>query len=247
MSEDSREVQSKHDRPAAGGGLLKPAAPDPSNAAPPVPGEPTAGPPAVPPQPTPEPTAGPPIAPPDPTAPPPAVPAPVQPAVQPHPPSALPPPPLYVPPGVAADAAIAPDDGYATIAEPEVEPDAEDAFDDDSDLDDEDEHRLTFAERLRRLPPALVILTAVSVGSLIFLLLALTSHTTPVPVLMSAGVVTGLSFGADAVISSVATWKAANDGESGQAVLLAVVGGISYIVSFGAFAVLVVMVMVLNS
>ncbi|MGA3031130.1 MAG: hypothetical protein ABSE58_10455 [Candidatus Limnocylindrales bacterium] len=129
----------------------------------------------------------------------------------------------------------------------EVDLDAEGAFDEETDAEDEDEPELTFAERLRRLPPALVILTGGSLGSLVLLFRAVTSHTTPVPVLMGAGVVTGLIFGADAVISSIATWKAAISGESSRAVLLALVGGISYVVSLGAFAGLVVMILVLNS
>jgi fucose permease len=105
----------------------------------------------------------------------------------------------------------------------------------------------TLADRLRRLSPAPVLLTLGSIGSLLFLGVAMTSHTTPVAVLMSAGVVTGLIFGANAVIASRGTWRATQDGESGRALLLAAVGGISAVISAAALAALLVMVLLLNS
>ena len=105
----------------------------------------------------------------------------------------------------------------------------------------------TLADRLRRLSPAPVLLTLGSIGSLVFLGLAMTSHTTPVAVLMSAGVVVGLIFGANGVIASIGTWRATQDGESGRALLLAAVGGISAVISAGALAALLVMVLLLNS
>jgi hypothetical protein len=106
---------------------------------------------------------------------------------------------------------------------------------------------LTFAERLRRVPPAPVILTAGSLGSLLFLARAVTSHTTPVPVLMSAAVVAGMIFGLDAVVASVATWRAGRNGESGWALVLALIGGVATLISAGAFAGMLVMILVLNS
>jgi hypothetical protein len=117
---------------------------------------------------------------------------------------------------------------------------------DDQDVE-EDDVELTLAERLRRLPPAPVILTAGSIGSLLFLARAVTSHTTPVAVLISSAVVTGLIFGLDSAISSVATWRAAQDGESARALLLAVIGGVAALVCAGALAGTLVMILVLNS
>ena len=118
--------------------------------------------------------------------------------------------------------------------------------DEESD-DEEDEMSLTLVERLRRLSPALVILTVGSIGSLVFLLRAVTSHTTPVAVLMSAAVVTGLVFGADAIFASVVTWRASQNGDSRRALLAAVVGGVSSLICLGAFAGMLVMILVLNS
>jgi hypothetical protein len=126
-------------------------------------------------------------------------------------------------------------------ADGEPDPDA------DSDEESEEDVPLTTADRLRRLSPAPVILTAGSIGSLAFLALAVTSHTTPLPVLMSAAVVTGLIFGVDAAIASVSTWRSGQDGDSGRALLLAVVGGVAALVAAGAFAGTLVMILVLNS
>lgn len=120
------------------------------------------------------------------------------------------------------------------------------APDDDYD-DEEDEMPPTLAERLRRLSPAPVILTIGSLGSLVFLFLSVTSHTTPVAVLLSAAVVTGLIFGADALIASVITWRASQNGETGMAFLGALVGGVSSLICFGAFAGTLVLILVLNS
>jgi hypothetical protein len=106
---------------------------------------------------------------------------------------------------------------------------------------------LTLAEKLRRLPPAPVILTAGSIGSLLFLARAVTSHTTPVAVLLSSAVVTGLIFGVDSAISSVATWRAAQDGEPARALFLALIGGVAAVVCAGAFAGTLVMILVLGS
>lgn len=114
------------------------------------------------------------------------------------------------------------------------------------DYDEEDPPR-TLADRLRRLSPAPVLLTLGSIGSLIFDVLAITSHTTPVAVLMSAGVATGLIFGANAVIASIGTWRSTQDGEYRRALLLAGVGGVSAVVSTGALAALLVMVLLINS
>ena len=116
----------------------------------------------------------------------------------------------------------------------------------DSDLE-EDEMAPTMIERVRRLQPAPVVLTAGSLGSLAFLLMSVTSHTTPLGVLMSAAVVTGLIFGADAIVASRATWRASQDGETGLAFLLAFIGGLSSLIGLGALAGTLVMVLVLNS
>jgi len=151
--------------------------------------------------------------------------APAQPAPAPPPTPALPIAPVLVP----AAAPVAAAEAY-----------------DDSEYE-EDEMPPTLVERLRRLSPAPVILTLGSIGSVVFLLFAVTSHTTPVAVLLSAAVVTGLIFGADALVASVVTWRASQNGETGLAFLASIVGGIASLVCFGAFAGTLVLILVLNS
>jgi hypothetical protein len=175
----------------------------------------------------------------------PAVVPPVAPAVVPPVAPAVVPPvaPAVVPP-VAPAVAPAPfgrsPSGFVSFPPPAPGTDA------DADYD-QDDLPLTFVDRLRRLSPALAILTVGATGSLLFLLRAVTSHTTPVAVLLSAGVVTGLIFVVIAVTSSVGTWRASQDGRVGRALALALVGGFGYLVAFGALAGVLVMILVLNS
>ena len=120
----------------------------------------------------------------------------------------------------------------------------------DSELDsesDEEEFPPTLVERVRRLRPAPVVLTVCSVGAIVFLARAMTSHTTPVPVLLSAGVVSCLVFGIDAGAASLGTWRASREGLTRRALLLSALGGVTALISAGAFAGVLVLVLVLNS
>jgi hypothetical protein len=137
---------------------------------------------------------------------------------------------------------------YAPAVEPMVV-DLDDDLNADEGLDDgldEEDFPPTLVEQIRRLQPAPVILTICSVGAFLFLARAMTSHTTPVPVLMSAGVVTSLVFGIDAGVASVGTWRASQDGRTGRGLLLATLGGFAALISAGAFSGVLVMVLVLN-
>lgn len=110
----------------------------------------------------------------------------------------------------------------------------------------EEEPSPTWAERFRRLSPALVTLSIGSIGALAFLVYAVTSHTTPVPVLLSAGVVVTLAFAADAVIASIATWRAAVEEDPGRALLLAIAAGGSAIVCATALGATTVLLLVIS-
>jgi hypothetical protein len=93
----------------------------------------------------------------------------------------------------------------------------------------------------------LVILGIGSIGALVFLLYAMTSHTTPVAVLLSAGVVVTLAFAADATIASIATWRAAvQDEDPGRALVLAIVAGGSAVICAGALGATTVLLLLLN-
>jgi hypothetical protein len=144
------------------------------------------------------------------------------------PPAPLPVP--YAPPAVPA--ALEP-----AVASPDA------AEDEDDDL-----AALTFADRIRGLSPALVLLGLGSLASLGFTALAMTNHTTPVSVLLSAGVVVTLIFGLDTVIAAAATWRAAvRDYDTGHAVVMALVSGISAIICMGALGATLVLTLVLIS
>jgi hypothetical protein len=114
--------------------------------------------------------------------------------------------------------------------------------------DGEEEEALTWADRFRRLSPALVTLGIGSIGALGFLIYAMTSHTTPVAVLLSAGVVVTLAFAADATIASIATWRAAvQDEDPGRALVLAIVAGGSAVICAGALGATTVLLLLLNN
>ena len=140
----------------------------------------------------------------------------------------------------AAPTAADADDGWDN----DLDYDAESA--DDASDEEEDEVQLTIGQRLRRVSPASVILTVGSIGSLIFLAQAMTSHTTPVPVLMSAGVISGLIFAVDVAIAAFATWLSARQGRIGRATLLALLAGMCAMISAGCLSGLLVMILVLN-
>jgi hypothetical protein len=164
------------------------------------------------------------------------------------PPIATPPaatPPTWTPPVAPTRPQYTPPDGpAASAARP---PAATDEDDLDGDELETEEPPLTLADRVRRLQPAPVILTIISVGAFVFLARAMTSHTTPVSVLLSAGVVTCLVFGIDAGVASVATVRASRGGLTRRALLLSAVGGVAALISAGAFAGVLVLVLVLNS
>ena len=169
-----------------------------------------------------------------------------------------------VAPSPAVDAGLQPAppaERLAPESEADWDADVAEGFDQDADWDDaddsgeedeedeEDEEEalpLTFVERLRRVPPVAVILTAGSLGSVFFLARAATSHTTPVPVLLSAGIVAGLIFAVDAIAASVATWSASRDGRARRALLLAGLGGFAALFSAASLAGVLLMVLVLN-
>jgi hypothetical protein len=127
--------------------------------------------------------------------------------------------------------------------------DLEPQFDDLDEREDEEYEDLppTLTDRIRGLKPAPVILGLASIGSVVFLLRAVTSHTTPVPVLLSAGVVAALVFGIDAGAAAVAVFRSGQEGRTGRALLLALLGGFAALFGAGAFSGVLVMVLVLNS
>jgi hypothetical protein len=163
-----------------------------------------------------------------------AVPTPPTPAANPAPPAAAPsawPDPGPVTPVMPVAAPVLADDEDSPAADP--------AFDDGP------ASQLTLKDRLRRLSPVYATLTVVSIGSVIFLSLAMTSHTTPIAVLLSAGVVTFLAFGLDAAICTVASYGAGQREEAGRALLFALLGGVSAVICALSMAGTLIMILVL--
>lgn len=104
----------------------------------------------------------------------------------------------------------------------------------------------SWASRIRRISPVVVILGFGSIASFVFLILCMISHTTPAAELATAAVVTALIFGADGVAAGVAAWRAGVADHTGRAVLLSLVGGGAFMVSGLAFAGLVILILLLQ-
>ncbi|HYH94006.1 MAG TPA: hypothetical protein VD763_12655 [Candidatus Saccharimonadales bacterium] len=78
----------------------------------------------------------------------------------------------------------------------------------------------------RRISPGLVFIAVALVGSVVYLGYAITVRdASQIPLLASGAVVLAIVFGALAVYSLRATWRAGNEGRGGRALLIALVGG----------------------
>jgi hypothetical protein len=181
-----------------------------------------------------------------------AVPAPLAPAANPAPPAATPSAwpdparvtPIAVPVAPVSPVAVTPTPPEQVVAAPLLADDA-DSFTEDPAIDERPASQLTLKDRLRRLSPVYTTLTVVSIGSVVFLALAMTSHTTPIAVLLSAGVVTFLAFGLDAAICTVASYGAGQREEAGRALLFALLGGVSAVICALSMAGTLIMILVL--
>jgi len=108
--------------------------------------------------------------------------------------------------------------------------------DGEGDEPETDEAWVSLVQRLRRISPAVVLLGLAAGVSLGALLAQLASHTSPIPLLTSLAVVTGLIYAAIAIICAVAAYRSASGGEGRVSFLLAFVGGSAAIVACGSFA-----------
>jgi hypothetical protein len=99
-----------------------------------------------------------------------------------------------------------------------------------------------------RLSPGIVFLAIALVLSVVYGIYALTVRdTSQIPLLASGAVVVGIAFGALALYSLSAVWRAGVDGRGGRAILLGLVGGVAAIVAAGCLAVAVVLFMLAGS
>ena len=93
----------------------------------------------------------------------------------------------------------------------------------------------------RRISPGVVILAIALVGSIAYLLYAITVRDpSQIPLLASGAVVLGIVFAALAAYCLRATWRAGIDGRNGRAVGLGLAGGVAAMISAGCFALAVI-------
>ncbi len=89
----------------------------------------------------------------------------------------------------------------------------------------------------RRISPGVVFLAIALIGSVAFVLYAVTVRdTSQIPLLTAGGVVLGIVFLGLALYSLRATWRAGIDGRNGRALGLGLGGGIAAIIGAGCVA-----------
>jgi hypothetical protein len=95
------------------------------------------------------------------------------------------------------------------------------------------------------LSPTAILLFLALVGSVAYLLYAITVRdATQIPLLASGAVVLGIVFVAIAVTGLIATWRSSVRGRDGRALGHALVGGIACLAAAGCFAVAIILGMV---
>jgi len=93
----------------------------------------------------------------------------------------------------------------------------------------------------RRVSPGVVILAVAMVGSIAYLVYAITVRDpSQIPLLASGAVVLGLVFGALALYSLRATWRAGMTERNGRAVALGLLGGVAAMISASCFALAII-------
>jgi hypothetical protein len=93
----------------------------------------------------------------------------------------------------------------------------------------------------RRVSPGLLMLGLALIGSVAYLVYAITVRDpSQIPLLASGAVVLGLVFGALAVYSLRATWRAGVAERNGRAIALGLVGGVAAMISAACFALAVI-------
>ncbi len=96
----------------------------------------------------------------------------------------------------------------------------------------------------RRISPGVVLLGVALIGSVVFLAYTITVRdASQIPLFASGAVVLGLVFGALAIYSLRATWRAGIAERNGRAVALGLLGGVAAMISAGCFALAIVMFM----
>jgi hypothetical protein len=93
--------------------------------------------------------------------------------------------------------------------------------------------------------PTGILLVVAFVGSVLYLLYAITVRdASQIPLLASGAAVLGIVFVATAVTGLVATWRSSLRGRDGRALAHAVIGGIACLAAAGCFAVAIILALV---
>ena len=96
-----------------------------------------------------------------------------------------------------------------------------------------------------RLTPTRVTLAIALLGSVAFLLYAVTVRdASQIPLLSSGAAVLGLVFSALAVGGAISTYRSGRAGQSGRALLMALMGGLAAVIAFGCFSGAVILALV---
>ena len=89
----------------------------------------------------------------------------------------------------------------------------------------------------RGISPGLVILAIALIGSVAYVLFAITVRDpSQIPLLTSGAVVLGIVFTALAIYGGRATWRAGLEARDGRAIAFGLLGGIAAIIAAGCFA-----------
>jgi hypothetical protein len=96
--------------------------------------------------------------------------------------------------------------------------------------------------------PTGILLVIAFVGSILYLLYAITVRdASQIPLLASGAAVLGIVFIAVAVTGLIATWRSSIGGRDGRAMAHAVIGGVACLAAAGCFAVAIILGLVSGS
>jgi hypothetical protein len=99
-----------------------------------------------------------------------------------------------------------------------------------------------------RITPMRIVLVLALIGSLAYIAFALTVRdTSQMPMLASGATVLGIVFLALAISGARGTYRAGGEGRSGQALTLAIGGGIAAMIGFGCFAAAIILALLLTA
>jgi hypothetical protein len=99
-----------------------------------------------------------------------------------------------------------------------------------------------------QISPIGVVLAVALIGSIIYVIYAITVRdASQIPLLASGAVVLGLVFSAVAILGLIGIWRSSVRGADGRAFGHAIVGGVASLIALGCFAAAIIMAMVIQT